>query len=61
MTKYKVGMVLESGAFTSWTGYADDQNHAEGLAQAEQTEQIYRTAYVCTKDDDGFSTLCDGY
>lgn len=64
MEKFKVAMIMESGAFYSWSGKAEDKDHAEGLAIAEATqhgEQVYEVKYTGVKHDDGKMQLCAGY
>lgn len=41
MTEYKQALivVMENGTFVYWTGYAEDRDHAEGLAREYAQEK----------------------
>lgn len=44
--RYAVDLILESGKRIQYFDFADDANHAEGLAIASQTEQVLETVGV---------------
>lgn len=39
MREYLITLEMENGQIITWRGFADDQNHAEGLAVAYANEK----------------------